>query len=88
MGRKKDRNAGKAVVKIRAEGHELSNLGIAEPIETDPSSARPTPNGVTGQIGGDPVGFGDKNVSCRRRFPLRAQELLRLSIRGMSSIGS
>ena len=62
----KNRNAGNAVVEVRAQADELENLGIAEPVETDPGGARSAANGGRGQFGGDPVGFGDENLAVGR----------------------
>ncbi len=76
MRGEKQRDAANAVVKIGAEADELEHFGIAEPVEPDPGRARTAANGVTRQLRGDPVGFGDEI-----RWPLRRHDRYRQNIR-------
>ena len=66
MRGEKERNAGDAVVEIGTEAYELEDLGVAQPVETDPGGARPAADGMAGNLFGDPVGFRDEDFLRRR----------------------
>src|SRR5229473_2419575 len=57
VGGEKKRDAAEAVVEIDTERHELGNLGIAQPVETDPGRARTLADGMSRKLRGDLVGF-------------------------------
>ena len=78
MRSEKDRNAGNAIVEVWTQAYELENLGVSQPVETNPGGARPSANCMTGQLVGDLVGFRDENLLRRRDSHVRARRLFQL----------
>jgi hypothetical protein len=71
MRSEKDRNAANAVIEIRADGDEIGNLGIAQPVESDPRGTRSTADRETGELCRDLIGFPDEAFPCRGNSSIR-----------------
>ena len=78
MGGEKQRDAADAVVEIGAERHELDDLGISEPVEPDPGRDRTLADGVSRELCGDLVGFGQEGLLVGRDCRAGAQDADRL----------